>query len=55
MLIKMGYTYLLLQQALTMCEGIKRNVFLRDILKAQLQKISNISYKGQQRDFTKAN
>lgn len=63
MLIKMGYTYLSPEKALSLREDRKSNVLLHDILKTQFQKINSIAYKGQKHDtykgqkhdFTEAN
>jgi type I restriction enzyme, R subunit len=55
MLIKMGYTYLTPDEALTLRGGRTSNVLLEPILKQQLEKINTIHYKGKEFQFSESN
>lgn len=55
LLIKMGYTYLAPDQALSLREGRKSNVILTSVLQEQLKKINTIEYKGTTHEFSDSN
>ncbi|MBL1220276.1 type I restriction endonuclease subunit R [Chryseobacterium sp. L7] len=55
LLIKMGYTYLAPDEALSLREGRKSNVILTPVLKEQLKKINTIEYKGNIHEFSDSN
>jgi type I restriction enzyme R subunit len=54
-LIKLGYTYLTPEEALTERQGKTSNVLLENILYKQLSKINNIKYKDREYKFSEAN
>lgn len=55
LLIKMGYTYLAPDEALSLREGRKSNVILTPVLQEQLKKINTIEYKGNIHEFSDSN
>jgi type I restriction enzyme R subunit len=55
LLCRLGYKYLTRPEALALRGGKTSRVLLEDVLRAQLQKINRIRYKGREHPFTGAN